>query len=47
MNLGTIAVLGAVVLSSGAALTKIIKDKKSGKGGCCGDCSKCRGCNNK
>lgn len=46
MNLGTIAVLGAVVLSSAAALGKIIKDKKSGNG-CCGDCSKCRGCNDK
>ena len=37
-------IIGSVVLlAAGAALWKIIADKRKGKS-CCGDCSKCRGC---
>lgn len=33
-----------VALLVGAALWKVIADRKAGKGGCGGDCSKCKGC---
>ena len=35
---------GALFLIVGAVIWKMIKDKKSGKGGCSGDCSHCSGC---
>lgn len=33
-----------LALAAGAALWKIIADKKAGKSACGGDCSHCRGC---
>ncbi len=35
---------GIVVLIVGAIVWKMIRDKRSGKGGCGGDCSHCHGC---
>ncbi len=34
----------AVALLVGAALWKVIADRRAGKGSCGGDCSKCKGC---
>ena len=34
---------GIVLIAVAAALWKIIRDKKKGKG-CCGSCDKCSGC---
>ncbi len=37
---------GALALIVVAVIVKMIRDKKSGKGGCScgGDCSRCKGC---
>lgn len=37
---------GALALIVAAVIVKMIRDKKSGKGGCScgGDCSRCKGC---
>ena len=40
-NIGTIAVGAAVILIVGLLILKLIKDKKSGKGGCSCGCSSC------
>jgi len=34
---------GVLLLIVGAIIAKMIKDKKSGKGGCCGNCGACSG----
>ena len=33
-----------VALAAGAAIGKMVADKRAGKSSCGGDCSKCRGC---
>lgn len=41
----TIIVGGILAAIVAAVIWKMIKDKKSGKSGCCGgDCSCCKGC---
>ncbi len=35
---------GVIVLAVAAVIWKMVKDKRSGKGGCSGDCSRCSGC---
>lgn len=40
-NIGTIAVLLVLVLVVGAVITKMVRDKKSGKSSCGCDCSNC------
>ena len=38
-------IVGAIVaLIVGAAVWKMVADKKAGKSSCGGDCSKCKGC---
>lgn len=40
-NWGTIVVAALLALALTAAVIKLVRDKRSGKGSCCGDCSKC------
>lgn len=42
--MATFITAAVVALIVGAALWKIISDKRSGKHSCCGDCAKCKGC---
>lgn len=35
---------GVLVLAVAAVIWKLIRDKRSGRGGCNGDCSRCSGC---
>ena len=35
---------GVVALAAGAAIWKIVRDRRSGKHACSGDCSHCKGC---
>ncbi len=46
MNLPTILIGLAVLALFAAVVTKLIRDHRSGKGGCScgGDCSHCKGC---
>ena len=42
--MATAIVGGIVAVLVGAVIWKMVRDKKSGKGGCGGDCAHCKGC---
>ena len=43
-NAVTVIAAAAVLIAVGIAVLSIVKQKKSGKGGCTGNCASCGGC---
>lgn len=35
---------GILAVIVAAIIIKMVRDRRTGKGGCAGDCSRCRGC---
>lgn len=43
-NAATLIAAAAVLILVGIAVFSLVKQKKSGKGGCTGNCASCSGC---